>query len=184
MIFLTVGTIFPFDRLVRAVDNWVGAHSEFDVFGQIGNVGEGNYTPKNFAWNRRLKNAEFRERIKNSDFVIGHAGIGSIIETLQLGKQIVILPREKRFNEHVNDHQLQTIRRFSERPGIHGAKTEQDLPSAIDRALSAQAELSQISKDADPSLISAIRLVIDGGTPLSTKPVRSDGDPCKPHSTS
>jgi UDP-N-acetylglucosamine transferase subunit ALG13 len=46
MIFLTVGTQFPFDRLVRAVDEAFdnGAIDE-EVFAQIG---ETSYRPRNF----------------------------------------------------------------------------------------------------------------------------------------
>jgi len=46
MIFLTVGTQFPFDRLVRAVDSIIdkGLISE-TLFAQIG---ESSYKPRNF----------------------------------------------------------------------------------------------------------------------------------------
>ena len=36
MIFVTVGTQLPFDRLIRAVDNWAKAAGRRDVFAQIG----------------------------------------------------------------------------------------------------------------------------------------------------
>jgi UDP-N-acetylglucosamine transferase subunit ALG13 len=40
-----------------------------------------------------------------SDAVITHAGIGSIVSAMKAGKRPVVLPRRKRFNEHVDDHQ-------------------------------------------------------------------------------
>ena len=46
MIFVTVGTQLPFDRLVRAVDAWAAEHPQVDVFGQIGPA---SFRPKHFA---------------------------------------------------------------------------------------------------------------------------------------
>ena len=36
MIFVTVGTQGPFDRLVRAVDKWAGMRARADIFAQTG----------------------------------------------------------------------------------------------------------------------------------------------------
>lgn len=103
MIFLTVGTErFPFDRLIKAVDE-LAAEKNLDVFMQIGTAA---YTPKNSKWDRFLSFEKMKEKILDATQIISHAGAGSIIFTLQLGKLPVIVPRLKKFGEHIDDHQL------------------------------------------------------------------------------
>ncbi|MDQ2852543.1 MAG: glycosyl transferase family 28 [Actinomycetota bacterium] len=51
--------------------------------------------------------AEMRAAVKEADLVIAHAGVGSALTALDLGKMPVLLPRLKtRYNEMVDDHQL------------------------------------------------------------------------------
>lgn len=52
-----------------------------------------------------IPTAELSRAMAESDAVITHAGIGSIVSALRAGKRPVVLPRRKRFNEHVDDHQ-------------------------------------------------------------------------------
>ncbi|WP_195908945.1 glycosyltransferase [Microlunatus sp. Gsoil 973] len=52
-----------------------------------------------------VPNAELRDAIGAADLVIAHAGIGSAITALELGKRPVLIPRRPQFNEHVDDHQ-------------------------------------------------------------------------------
>ncbi len=59
MIFLTVGTQLPFDRLVAAVDAWAARQPGQEVFGQISDPGPAGYRPKHFAWVADLDPAAF-----------------------------------------------------------------------------------------------------------------------------
>ena len=63
MIFLTVGTQLPFDRLVAAVDDWCAARGESDVFGQICDPGPDGYRPKHFEWVADLDPADQSVRL-------------------------------------------------------------------------------------------------------------------------
>ena len=47
------------------------------------------------------------EYIQKSQLVVSHAGIGTIILCKKYGIPILILPRRKRYGEHMNDHQLE-----------------------------------------------------------------------------
>ena len=51
--------------------------------------------------------------INKSDFIITHAGVGSIINALKKEKKVIVVPRLKKYNEHVNDHQLDIVRDFN-----------------------------------------------------------------------
>lgn len=57
---------------------------------------------------------EFKKAIKKADLIITHGGVGSIMEGVKNNKKIIAAPRLKKYNEHVNDHQLQIIDTFTE----------------------------------------------------------------------
>ena len=47
-----------------------------------------------------------------ADLIITHGGVGSIISSLEKGKKVIVVPRLKKYNEHVNDHQIQKAEKF------------------------------------------------------------------------
>ena len=131
MIFLTVGTLFPFDRLVRTVDE--AAHRvglDEELFGQIG---PSTYVPRHMRYVDRLPKAEFDELIEGASGLIGHAGIGTITMALQHNKPLLVLPRLHRYGEHVNDHQLGTARKFESLGHVMAAYSEDELIAKLHR---------------------------------------------------
>lgn len=161
MIFLTVGTILPFDRLTRAMDDWCDAEGRQDVFGQVGDLGPDTYRPRSFPWRERLSPVEFRARIEEARVIVAHAGIGSILDALTRSKPIVIMARRHALREHVNDHQLQTVRRFADRPGVQVVEDPGDLGAAMTAALSG-GPTRALGPDAEDCLIQAVRAAIHG----------------------
>lgn len=129
MIFLTVGTQFPFDRFVRAVDNIFdqGLIDE-EIFAQIG---ETSYKPRNFESVVSLEKKVFDERFKRASSVISHAGVGTITVALKNHKPLLVMPRMKRYKEHVNDHQVATAKKFEELGHILAVYDVKDLPNGI-----------------------------------------------------
>ncbi len=85
-----------------------------DAFGQevFAQIGRGSYRPRNMDWVADLERDSFDERLRQSEAVISHAGMGTIIKCLDLQKPLLVVPRRKQFGEHVNDHQLGTARTF------------------------------------------------------------------------
>lgn len=105
MIFVTVGTHEqPFDRLVAYIDQLkeTGVLTE-DVVIQ---TGFSTYEPKHCRWQKLFPYKEMVELVEQARIVITHGGPSSFIMPLQIGKIPVVVPRQKRFEEHVNDHQL------------------------------------------------------------------------------
>lgn len=140
MIFLTTGTQLPFDRLVRAVDEWAGAaQPPCRVFGQVLPRADTPYVPRNFETKARLSPAEYADIFGKARLVISHAGMGTILTSLTQGKRICIMPRLARHGEHRNDHQLATVERLKDRPGLFKARDETDLPRCLDAAIQAGA---------------------------------------------
>ena len=114
MIFVTVGTHEqPFDRLLRAVDELKkeGTIRE-DVQMQ---TGYGTYVPEACGYVPWLSYTEMEEAVAKARIVITHGGPASFMAPLQKGKIPVVVPRDSRFGEHVNDHQIEFCRKVAER---------------------------------------------------------------------
>ena len=130
MIFLTVGTLFPFDRLVRAVDSAVGKGLIKDeVFAQIGCD---SFKPKNMGYVELLDKNTFDKKVNKATHLISHAGIGTITMALDFNKPILVMPRRKHLKEHVNDHQVATARKFEELGHVLVAYKTEELLERIE----------------------------------------------------
>ena len=113
MIFITLGSQkFQFNRLLEEVDKLIeqGIITE-EVFAQIG---YSDYKPKNYKYNKFLDRDEFTEIIKKCDKVITHGGTGAIINAVKNNKKVIAIPRLAKYGEHVDDHQLQIVKKFKE----------------------------------------------------------------------
>jgi beta-1,4-N-acetylglucosaminyltransferase len=110
MIFLTVGTQFPFDRLVQAVDEFFDEH-DFDdeIFAQIG---DSTYQPRHFEAVHSLDKEAFDRHFKQASAIIGHAGMGTIMLAFDSGKPLLAMPRRKKYGEVVNDPQVALAEEF------------------------------------------------------------------------
>jgi UDP-N-acetylglucosamine transferase subunit ALG13 len=129
MIFLTVGTLFPFDRLVRAVDDAFGKGLiNEEVFAQIG---ESSYKPRSFDSAVMLSKEVFDEYFTKASAVIGHAGMGTISLALDNHKPLLVMPRLKKYGEHVNDHQTAIAKRFSANGHLLVAYDVNEIPGRI-----------------------------------------------------
>lgn len=129
MIFLTIGTLQPFDRLVKTVDTLVGAGRIEDQV--IGQIGYGSYCPQRIQAHQVLDKKEFDEQMGKAAFIISHAGMGSIITAITLRKPMIVMPRLKKYSEHVNDHQLDTALKFEELGIVLVANTADELIEKI-----------------------------------------------------
>ena len=50
---------------------------------------------------------EFNKYIKNASYIITHGGVGSILDSLKYDKKVIAVPRLEKYNEHVNNHQIE-----------------------------------------------------------------------------
>jgi len=151
VIFLTVGVQLPFDRLVKTVDCWAGERGVRGVFAQ---VGESRYGTKHIEAAPFLSPRELRERTREAKAIVGHAGMGTILTSLELAKPLLVFPRRADYGEHRNDHQLGTARLFADR--IQVALTEEDLWEQLDR-LEHRIESQKIASVASDELLNRIR---------------------------
>lgn len=59
-----------------------------------------------------LSAAELEEAIREADVVVAHAGTGSALTALAMGRLPVLVPRDPLHREHVDGHQFETARRL------------------------------------------------------------------------
>ncbi|MFW5835880.1 MAG: glycosyltransferase [bacterium] len=137
---MTVGTQLQFDRLVQAVDEWAERSGRTDVVAQIGH---GRYRPRHMSYWETLDPAEFQRLFREADYIVAHAGIGTILSALDLVKPIVVMPRKAALGEQRNDHQLATAERFAEMGLVTVAEDEHELPTILDNLDSLQASTSE-----------------------------------------
>ncbi|MEQ8841231.1 MAG: glycosyltransferase [Acidimicrobiales bacterium] len=158
MILATVGAQMPFPRLVSALDDWARANPAVEMLVQIGDQ---DPPPASVPHIALLDPETLRDRIRDAELTVAHAGMGTIITCLELGAPLVIFPRDGDQRETRNNHQIDTARRFGERDGIWVA----DDAAALHRLLDDRAELragTPTSPQTSPRLIAAIREFIDG----------------------
>ncbi len=165
MIFLTVGSELPFDRLVKAVDQWCGNNKQQKIFGQIGQADPDGYRPLHFDWKEFMPPDVYHQKYDEAELIIGHAGMGSIITALVKAKPILIMPRRSIYRETRNNHQVATASKFSERKGVFVAKDETAVSDMLDKwnNIRDTIEMESARPYADERLIKTIRDFILAG---------------------
>lgn len=152
MIFCTVGTQLPFDRLVEYLVRWSSDNSGISVVYQVG--GSERFIESD-GFHALIKEPFFSATFDSSDVVVSHAGMGNIIRALDSGKPIVVVPRVSAYGEHINDHQLDTADSFSGLPNVFLANDYDEFVLAMSRACDFKAEFV-VSDTGLRKLISAV----------------------------
>ncbi len=109
MIFVTVGTQIPFDRLIQIIDELAPELGE-EIIAQTSP--SATYSPKNIQTDDFLPPEEFNRIFERARLVVAHAGMGTIISAMQSGKPLIVFPRQASLGEHRNEHQLATVRQL------------------------------------------------------------------------
>jgi len=112
MVFLTLGTQnFNFLRLLKAVEK---AKIEGVLKGEIiAQIGNNKFNSTHIKCIPFLDKEDFNTYMEKADFIISHAGTGSIITALKKKKKIIVAPRLKKHEEHIDDHQLEILQAFT-----------------------------------------------------------------------
>ena len=138
LVFVTVGALTPFDRMVDAVIalKQDGVLLE-RVIAQVGH--------KVIAKTQKGAEIELAESfdfsaiqdiLRRAEIVICHGGTGSIITALRAGCRVVAMPRRFDLGEAFDDHQQEIVNSFAARGLLEMADDADDLPAAIARARS------------------------------------------------
>lgn len=105
MIFVTVGTHEqPFNRLIKKIDELVASGEIKEKV--VIQYGFSTYDAKHCEMHKMMSFDEMQRAFKEARIVITHGGPSSFVEALQYGKVPIVVPRQLKFDEHVNNHQV------------------------------------------------------------------------------
>jgi beta-1,4-N-acetylglucosaminyltransferase len=141
LIFVTVG-MHPggFQRLVKQMDEVAGRIDE-EVIMQIGGT---KYTPRNAKYFGFATEQEMKELFRKARVVVGHGGVGTILDVLQEGKPLVVVPRLKKYGEHIDDHQLLLLQELERDGRVTPVYEVEKLEEAL---VGVELEPPQLAKD-------------------------------------
>lgn len=155
MILVTVGTHSQgFDRLIQAADELAQSMDEKIII-QYGSSG---YIPQYAEGVKWLTYEQIEELTIEARVVIGHAGSGTIITTLLHNKPLIVVPRLKRFKEHIDDHQMQLA--FALEAQCKAVLVEDPTPGSLQEAI-ASSQQPAPSLNQTQGLVLALRKQLD-----------------------
>lgn len=154
MIFCTIGTQAPFDRLLKIVDE-VAANIDEEIIAQ---VDKSHYVAKNIKTIDFLPPDEFQKLFSSARMVVSHAGMGTIISAMTFQKPIIVFPRIAKLGEHRNEHQLATAEEMKALGYVYVANDAEELKSLLTNPN--LKPLHKVGKYASQSLINEMCKVI------------------------
>ena len=114
MIFVTVGTHEqPFNRLIKEIDRLIEANIITEEV--VLQSGFSTYSSKYCKVYKFLTMEEMNSYMKKAKIIITHGGPASFIAALQKNKIPIVVPRQKIFGEHINDHQVSFVKFISKK---------------------------------------------------------------------
>jgi UDP-N-acetylglucosamine transferase subunit ALG13 len=154
LIFVTIGTTEPFDRLMRAVDAIEG-REEIVV-----QRGTSSFAPRRATIVDFLPYERLVELVREARVVVTHAGVGTILTALLNGARPLVVPRLKTFGDAVDDHQLELASRLEQLGLVILVEEPSSLPEAVATAIPEERPIH-----VGEALVSELRAFITASTP-------------------
>lgn len=131
MILVLLGTQNnSFNRLLEEIDRLIERNVIKDEV--IVQAGHTKYSSSNMTKIFSLISKDELEKLQTqADIIITHGGVGSIISSLKKGKKVIAVPRLSEYKEHVNDHQKDIVKLFTEKGYIIGIDSVENLEQSI-----------------------------------------------------
>jgi UDP-N-acetylglucosamine transferase subunit ALG13 len=107
VIFVTIGTSEPFDRLIAALPQDVSEEL-------VVQCGESSMRPVGAEVHAYLSYDALVALVRRARVVVCHAGVGTILTALANGRRPIVVPRLARHGEAVDDHQVALARRLAD----------------------------------------------------------------------
>lgn len=132
-LFVSVGTDFhKFDRLMSWLDEWMSQGPDVhDVIVQRGT----SVQPTTVESVDYLQRGRLIAEFQDATVVVCHGGPATILECRANGLVPIVVPREQRFNEHVNDHQVDFCERLAAHGEIQMARSKREFFALLDLAV-------------------------------------------------
>lgn len=114
-----------FPRLIKALDEFAGKYPKHRFQMQIGST---LYHPIHSSW------YDFKPAldldIEDADIIITHGSL-CLFEALKAGKKLVVIPRQAKYGEHINDHQVQFSKHIAKLYGFPVLMDVRDLERTL-----------------------------------------------------
>lgn len=132
MIFVILGTQDkPFTRIIQSLEKEIKKNNIKEKV--IVQAGCTKYDSKYLEIYDYLDMKTFNKYISSADYIITHGGVGSILDSLKKNKKVLVIPREKKYNEHENDHQIQITERFTKMGYILSCRNTSEISKKINQ---------------------------------------------------
>lgn len=130
MIFVILGTQDkPFSRLLNALEKEIKKENIKEKV--IVQAGSTKYKSKYMEIHDYLDMKSFNKYINDADYIITHGGVGAILDSIKKNKKVLVVPREQKYDEHENDHQIQITERFTKMGYILSCMNTKDISLKI-----------------------------------------------------
>ena len=109
---VSLGTFkdYGFERLVRRLLEILPPDAEV-----LWQTGDTDVSGLGIVGHKAIPERELTEAIRGADVLVAHAGVGTALAALEVGKCPVLVPRRLAHGEHVDDHQIQIARELHAR---------------------------------------------------------------------
>ena len=121
---------FSFERLLRIIDE-LCEEGVLDGNHVIAQKGSATYTPEHYRGFDLIGRDEYQGYMEQADAIISHAGTGSVIPALKIGKKVIVFPRLAKYGEHVDNHQLELADVFTHAGYTLCATNKEELQACI-----------------------------------------------------
>jgi beta-1,4-N-acetylglucosaminyltransferase len=128
VIFVTVGLMVGFERLIKKMDE-IAKEIDEKVIMQIGYT---KYLPKNSEYFKFKEVKEIQKMYLDASLIVSHAGVGSIMTALELNRPIIIVPRRKKYGECIDNHQMDIAKELENNKRIKVIYDVNELNAIID----------------------------------------------------
>lgn len=127
MILVTLGT--QKEQFTRLLDYIEKSKIKDKIIVQAGHT---KYKSKKMEIIDFIPYEKMDQYIDEADIVITHSGTGSVLMPLKKGKKVIVCARLSKYEEHVDDHQVELLEVFKEEGYVLELSEENNLDEIID----------------------------------------------------
>ncbi|TCJ19315.1 glycosyl transferase family 28 [Flaviaesturariibacter flavus] len=154
-VFVTIGSQEPFSRLHHLVDELAPEFPALRFLAQT--TGSDSFRGRHIEVLSFIPPVAFKKHLEEADLVIAHAGIGTILNVLELQKPLIVFPRLGRLHETRDDHQVATARAFEKQGYLHVAEDGPQLRAHLEAFLQGRLPpAAPIAPHASPGLLESL----------------------------
>lgn len=119
--------MYGFERLISWMDT-IAEKVDEEVIMQIGNT---EYEPKNARYFRFESKEKMDQFYSEARVIVCHAGVGSLMTSLEHKKPVIAIPRRKELREVLDNHQIEISKELENEGRIKVANSLNELESHL-----------------------------------------------------